>query len=317
MLDPDAAAEFARSVTAALDRDDPVKARGALIEAGWLDALGADAPTAVAVVFRAQGRTGRDAAALDDVMGAVLGVDDLTVAHPVAPGLHAVRPAHRDARRLLWLAGSGGRAVVVQPDGPLDATPIGGVDPAAGLLGLAGRPAGATTELPAELTVTAIAAGRRALAHQMVAESAGLLDLATTHARSRTQFGVPVGSFQAVQHRLAETLVAVSAADAAAVAAATRGTPVTATVAKILAGRAADAAARHCFQVFGGIAFTVEHPFHHGYRRLLVLDRLVGDRRTLERELGAAARRGELAGERLVELDDVPRVPLDDRVVAR
>ena len=48
MFDTEIAAEFRRSVAAALDPDDPVKARTALIEAGWLDALEADEAMAVA-----------------------------------------------------------------------------------------------------------------------------------------------------------------------------------------------------------------------------------------------------------------------------
>ena len=52
-------------------------------------------------------------------------------------------------------------------------------------------------------------------------------------------------------------------------------------MAKALAGRAAAVAGRNCLQVFGGIGFTTEHGFHRNYRRSLVLDRRLGDTRTL------------------------------------
>jgi alkylation response protein AidB-like acyl-CoA dehydrogenase len=104
--------------------------------------------------------------------------------------------------------------------------------------------------------------------------------------------------------------VAISSADAAAVAAASTREPTTAAVAKALAGRAAAVAARNCLQVFGGIGFTVEHEFHRYFRRNLVLDRLLGNQRALEREVGSLLRRGALRRERVVELDDEPRLEL-------
>ncbi|MEU9272978.1 acyl-CoA dehydrogenase family protein [Streptomyces sp. NPDC048251] len=319
MFDADLAAEFRRSVAAALDRgNDPAGARSALVEAGWLDALEADDAMATAVVFREQGRAGLDAAALDDVLAARLETGEVAVAYPAAPGTHVVLPAHRHATRLLWVPDLGGEdLVVVDLDGPIDAEPLAGVDPSAGLLSLAARPSGITTNISAELWPAALAAGHRAVAHQLVAGSQALLTLATAYARDRKQFGTPIAGFQAVKHRLAETLVAVSAADAATVAAATTGTVTGAMVAKALAGRAAEVAGRNCFQVFGGIAFTTDHSFHRGYRRNLVLDRLLGDRRTLERRLGAQIRTGSLAVEHLVDLDDVPRMGLDDGGLAK
>ncbi|MER7687246.1 acyl-CoA dehydrogenase family protein [Streptomyces sp. NPDC097610] len=312
--DTELVAEFRKSVAAALDRNDPSGARSALVEAGWLDALATDEAMAVAVVFREQGRIGLDAAALDDVLAAALGTGEVAVAYPAAPGTHMVLPAHRHAERLLWLPDlSGEGLVMVDLDGPVDARPIRGIDPAAGLLGLRSLPSGLTTDIPAAAWPAALAAGRRALSHQLVASSRALLTLATDYARERRQFRTPIADFQAVKHRLAETLVAVETADAAAVAAATTGTVTAAMVAKILAGRAADVAGRNCFQVFGGIAFTSEHDFHRGYRRNLVLNRLLGDRRMLERRLGAQVRTGAFAGERLVDLADIPAVGLDDR----
>jgi Acyl-CoA dehydrogenase, C-terminal domain len=309
MFDAELAAELHRSFAAALQHDDPVAARAGLLEAGWLDALDADAAVATAITFREQGRVGRDAAALDDVLAAGLGLDDSAVAYPAAPGLHVAFSAHRHATRLVWLPDlSGDGATIVDLDGALVPAPVGGIDPAAGWLGLASRPDGTLTEVAGSQWQSALAAGRVAVAHQLVAGARALLELATNYARDRQQFGTPIAGFQAVKHRLADTLVAVSAADAATVAAAATTTVTGAAVAKALAGRAAEVAGRNCLQVFGGIGFTTEHDFHRNYRRSLALDRLLGDRCTLERELGAQLRAGALVDEHVVELDDLPRV---------
>lgn len=309
MFDAEIAAEFRRSIAATVDRADPLKARAALLEAGWLDALETDEAMAVAVVFGEQGRAVCDAAALDDVLAAHLGTGEVAVAYPALPGQHVVLPAHRHATRLLWVSDlSGDDLAVIDLPEALDVHEVGGIDPAAGLLGLQTPPAGTVSAVATSVWPAALAAGRVAVAHQMAAAARELLAMTTTYARQRSQFGVPIATFQAVKHRLADTYVAISAADAAIVAAATTASLTAAAVAKALSGRAADVAGRNCLQVFGGIGFTVEHDFHRMYRRSLVLDRLLGDRRMLERELGGRIRAGSLIGERFVNLDDVPRL---------
>ncbi|HYB82088.1 MAG TPA: acyl-CoA dehydrogenase family protein, partial [Mycobacterium sp.] len=240
-----------------------------------------------------------------------LGIGEVAVAYPGAPGQRVVLPAHRHATRLLWVPDHArDELTVIDLDTALDAPTVRGIDPAAGLLGLHERPAGILTELPGSAWPSALAAGRVALAHQLTGGARALLEMAVAHARHRTQFGAPLTAFQAVKHRLSDVLVAISAAESATVAAATAGTPVSAGVAKAMAGRAAAIAGRNCLQVFGGIGFTAEHDFHSYYRRSLVLDRLLGDRRTLERELGAQLRAGALANERIANLDDAPCVDL-------
>ena len=100
------------------------------------------------------------------------------------------------------------------------------------------------------------------------------------------QFGRPIGSFQAVRHRLAESLIALEAADSLLAAAWDDPSPVLAAMAKGMAGRAARTAARHCQQVLAGIGFTAEHPFHRFFRRVVVLDQLLGAGTALTRQLG-------------------------------
>jgi alkylation response protein AidB-like acyl-CoA dehydrogenase len=62
--------------------------------------------------------------------------------------------------------------------------------------------------------------------------------------------------------------------------------PVTAAMAKGLAGRSARTVARHAQQVLAGIGFTTEHPLHRYVRRTIVLDQLLGASSVLTAQLG-------------------------------
>ena len=132
-----------------------------------------------------------------------------------------------------------------------------------------------------------LAVVRRALSHELIGASFAMLELARTHALERVQFDVPIASFQAVRHRLADSFVAIDAARSALSAAWADGGPFAAMVAKATAGRSARLVARHAQQVLAGIGFTAEHPFHRHFRRVRVLDHLAGDTKTLTREIGA------------------------------
>jgi alkylation response protein AidB-like acyl-CoA dehydrogenase len=133
----------------------------------------------------------------------------------------------------------------------------------------------------------ALATARLAVGHELVGAARKMLELARQHALERVQFGHPIGAFQAVRHRLADTLVAIESADAVLDAAWEAISPTAAGVAKALAGRAGRTASRHCQQVLAGIGFTTEHEFHRYARRVFVLEHLLGDSRTLTREFGS------------------------------
>ena len=135
-----------------------------------------------------------------------------------------------------------------------------------------------------------VAAGRHALGWWLVGTSRAMLSLARQHAVDRVQFGRPVASFQAIRHRLAETLVAIEGAEATLVAAAAEADDLSYLLAKAAAGQAALIAARHCQQVLGGIGFTAEHELHRHIKRSLVLDGMFGSSRELTREAGAELR---------------------------
>jgi hypothetical protein len=132
------------------------------------------------------------------------------------------------------------------------------------------------------------AAGRRALGYQIVGAASAMIELAVGHARDRVQFGRPIGSFQAVRHRLADAFVAREGAAAAlGLAWEADDERLACMLAKSLAGRAARIAAAQCQQVLAGVGFTAEHPFHRYLARTVVLDRLLGSAAELPAEIGA------------------------------
>jgi alkylation response protein AidB-like acyl-CoA dehydrogenase len=117
-----------------------------------------------------------------------------------------------------------------------------------------------------------------------------MLNLARQHALDRVQFGRPIAGFQAVRHRLAETLVAIEGAEATLNLPGDDNPDLTALLAKAAAGKAALTTAKHCQQVLGGIGFTAEHDLAHHVKRVLVLDGLLGSSRELTKRAGAGLR---------------------------
>ncbi|MFF7734528.1 acyl-CoA dehydrogenase family protein [Streptomyces sp. NPDC007984] len=275
----------------------------ALAELGWAEMLTQEPDIAIPLVFRLLGETGAQAPVLNDVVllaaGRPLGG---TPPLPYAGGVW-----------VRWARGAGA------PAGPLDP-------------GLPLRHAE-----PGDLRAAAVAAGRRALGWWLLGTGRAMLTLAREHVVDREQFGRPLASFQALRHRLAETYVALEAAEAVLVAAGSAetgsvgredsgalegngalddcGAPGNLTawhkgdapegtgalLAKAAAGRAALTAARHCQQALGGIGFTAEHALHRHVKRALVLDGLLGSTRELTREAGRLLLR-ETRAPRLVDL---------------
>jgi alkylation response protein AidB-like acyl-CoA dehydrogenase len=142
----------------------------------------------------------------------------------------------------------------------------------------------------------AVAWGRLALAWELIGGATVALKAATAYAETRIQFGRPIGTFQAVQHRLAETLVAIEAAEAVVELPKESVNPLVATMAKALAGQAYAVTAKNCLQVFGAIGFTADHPFDGYLRRGGCLDRMLGSSAALTNEVG----------HRLLRLKSVP-----------
>jgi alkylation response protein AidB-like acyl-CoA dehydrogenase len=101
------------------------------------------------------------------------------------------------------------------------------------------------------------------------------LEIGVEHAKTREQFGRPIGVYQAVAHPLAETYVESELARSLAywaawsVAVGDEEAPVATAAAKSYAGDVAVAACERSIQVLGGIGFTWEHPLHTYYKRAL------------------------------------------------
>ena len=226
----------------------------ALAELGWAEMLAELPETAVPLAFRLLGETGAHAPLLNDVLLNAAGLPlDRTPPLPYTGGSWVV-----------WERDDQGSSDLLDGDLPLRTVPTGGpiADPA-------------------------LAAGRRALGWWLLGTGRAMLALARTHALDRTQFGRPLASFQAVRHRLAETLVELEGAEAVLLAA---DDGLGSLLAKASAGQAALTAARHCQQVLGGIGFTAEHGLHRHVRRTLMLDGLLGSARELTREAGTLLR---------------------------
>jgi alkylation response protein AidB-like acyl-CoA dehydrogenase len=107
----------------------------------------------------------------------------------------------------------------------------------------------------------------------------GALETATSYAAGRTQFGGPIGSFQAVKHLLTDMFVRVALARSATYAAAAMiddpraGDAVrAASAAKLLAGEAGLGNGRSAVQVLGGMGFTWEMLPHYFLKRAWVLE---------------------------------------------
>lgn len=249
-MDRDDLELFERSVRAAVGAAD---VDAALAELGWTDAYEDDPQVAVATLFRVQGEACARSRALETVVGS-----------PVLPPLGS------------WAWPADGVGVAFGD------VPAGGIDPDLGLVPVTGASVGPE---PSGWEGT-VRLARLALAHELVGASRRMLELAREHALGRVQFDQPIARFQAVRHKLAETLIAVETADAVLEAAWIDGSPATAAMAKSLAGRGARTAAKHCQQVCAGIGFTTEHDLHRYIRRVYVLDELFGDARTLTKDLG-------------------------------
>ncbi|MFJ1974402.1 acyl-CoA dehydrogenase family protein [Streptomyces sp. NPDC087903] len=101
-------------------------------------------------------------------------------------------------------------------------------------------------------------------------------ELAVQHARTREQFGRPIGAFQAVKHLCAGMLVRTEVARAAVYAAAVTAEPADIAAARLLADEAAVRGTRDCLQVHGGMGFTWESEVHLHLKRAWVRARRCG-----------------------------------------
>ena len=255
-MDPEALQMLADSLRTTMSAASGAKLDAALSDVGWLDMLNEIPDVAIPLVFRLLGDTGAHAPVLNDVVLRAAGR---------APGGTTPLPFAGGS----WVTWERGDHPTSAIDGELPIHPVQEEEP---------------------LPPAALAAGRQALGWWLVGTSRAMLALARQHALDRVQFGRHIGSFQAIRHRLAETLVAIEGAEATLHAASAEPDELASLLAKAAAGHAALTTAQHCQQVLGGIGFTAEHALHRHVKRSLLLDGLLGSTRELTREAGATVR---------------------------
>jgi alkylation response protein AidB-like acyl-CoA dehydrogenase len=122
-----------------------------------------------------------------------------------------------------------------------------------------------------------------ALAAEQVGGAQRCLEMATDYAKTRLQFGRPIGSYQAIKHKCADMLVLVEFAKSAAYAACTAAAENSddlleaAALAKAYCSEAYFKIAAENIQIHGGMGFTWEHSAHLYFKRAKASDLLFGD----------------------------------------
>ncbi|MEU7009054.1 acyl-CoA dehydrogenase family protein [Streptomyces sp. NPDC046332] len=152
-------------------------------------------------------------------------------------------------------------------------------------------------EEPADVLGTLAATGRTAaaaIAAEAIGAAQAALDRTVEYVGSREQFGRPVGSFQAVKHRVADLYVQVEAARSLTYGAARE--PATGALALAAALEALRTVAGETIQLHGGIGFTWEHEAHLYIKRATADELLFGPARRLrERAAQMTGLFGEVA----------------------
>jgi hypothetical protein len=323
-MDAEDVAQIVESLRQALSLDS-TRANEVLEEFGWPELLADEPEVAVTTLFTLRGQLLTQGSSMDAVLRHQLGIPGLPdQTRVVLPPLGSHRPAswrvdedtvfvdgvvqNGDGPLLVAVAESGeihgfalSSSIPVVNGDPLD--PTAGWCRVSGSAAVASWPVLRPSELgdPTELWLDAVAAGRRALSHELVAVGTAMAAMTVEHVRSREQFGQALGSFQAVKHQLADVHlwqeVAVLSAQASWEDAGSEG----AALAKAAALRFSRTARAVCQQLLGGMGFTWEHEFHHYLRRALTLEPLLGGIADVHAELGAAVRTGSV-GHSLIAL---------------
>ncbi len=123
------------------------------------------------------------------------------------------------------------------------------------------------------------------LAAEQIGAAARCLDLTVAYTKQRVQFGRPIGSFQALKHRMADLYVAVQAARSVVGEAVAQPSALNATLARLAASEAFCTVAGEAIQLHGGIAITWEHDMHLYFKRAHGSAQLLGPPREQLRRL--------------------------------
>lgn len=134
------------------------------------------------------------------------------------------------------------------------------------------------------LIAQALDRGAAALCAEAVGVMTALNELTLDYLKTRTQFGVPIGSFQVLQHHMADMFIAQEQAKSMTILAAARADSGGATAraraisaAKVQVGKSARFIGQQAVQMHGGIGITEEYVAGHYFKRLTTIDRTFGD----------------------------------------
>jgi alkylation response protein AidB-like acyl-CoA dehydrogenase len=188
---------------------------------------------------------------------------------------------------LVAATGPAGVALFVVDDAAgVECTALSTLDPTRpqATVRFAGTPARllADPEHAAAICTRALQVASVLLAAEQVGAAQHLLDLSVTYAKERLQFGRPIGSFQAVKHRIADMLVEQEHARSAAYHGAwalqdgTDDPALAASIAQASCSTAFSRIAKDTVQVHGGIGFTWEHQTHLYFKRAFTDAALLG-----------------------------------------
>ncbi|MDV3128722.1 acyl-CoA/acyl-ACP dehydrogenase [Mycobacterium sp. 21AC1] len=125
------------------------------------------------------------------------------------------------------------------------------------------------------------------MAVEQIGAASRCLDLTVAYTKDRVQFGRPIGSFQALKHRMADLYVKVASARAVVYDSIADPTPSGAALARYFASEALSAVAAEAVQMHGGIAITWEHDIQLYFKRAHGSAQLLGPPREQLRRLEA------------------------------
>lgn len=311
-LDAETLAGVRESLRSMFATTDSEAIEAALRDLGWDDVVAEDPASATSALFTAQGHALAESRLVEQVMLGVLRnalASTSEEARLALPPLGSAEPhAFPLASGLLLAPVAVGTPVIVpvQRDGETMLTTVDSKDLevnaalARGFDQTAGWAVVNIDLTDQELTAVgsswdaAVAAGRRALSAEIIGICEAALTLAVAHTSNRRQYGRPLGSFQAVRHRLAEAHAAIEAARVTLDACWARPDDATddqdtewaAAVAKYRAGNTQALVLRRTVQVMGAMGITFESDMHRHITRAAAVDALLGGHLTLAEELG-------------------------------
>jgi Acyl-CoA dehydrogenase, C-terminal domain len=285
------------------DASSPAPLVDRLAELGWNDVVASHEADALGLLFGVKGDTLSSADALGPILARQLAtatgdtsLRSAAVALPEVSGLegdgstmqcNAVFASTPVASAPLVVI-VGDRCAIISDHSDLRTSTLHGVDPDLGLIGLSGRVASSEIRWVDGPTGTRLTATTQGLvATELIGIATHVIASAVSYTTQRVQYGKAIGTFQALQHRIATAHAQVIGATHLADEARRNNDPWTAMVAKAMAGQATENACVQAQQCYGAIGFTWEHEFHRYLKRAYALDWIAGDWRSLERRIGA------------------------------